>query len=275
MRYLKYWCHADETWKEVIMAELAEVGFESFDDSKPGKLEAWVQEKEHRAEATKSIFEAYAMHINDYGGPEHEPEVNWNATWESDYQPVSIDDFVYIRAPFHEQPKTTYEHVIEIMPKMSFGTGHHGTTAGIMREMREIQFDYKDVLDMGCGTGVLGILAGKMGASKVVGIDIEAWAVENAIENAERNEVKMEVLEGGKEKISGVFDVILANINRNIIIDQLPFYARHLKKDGHLLCSGFYQGDVDIIRENAALNSFIFERESNEHNWATVVFRKG
>ncbi len=275
MRYLKYWCHADETWKEVLMAELAEVGFESFDDSKPGKLEAWVQEKEHMAAATTAIFETYKEHIRGYGGPEVEPEVNWNANWESDYQPVSIDDFVYIRAPFHAHPSTGYEHVIEIMPKMSFGTGHHGTTAGIMREMRQIDFEAKEVLDMGCGTGVLGILAAKMGASKVLGIDIEAWAVENAIENAERNGVEVNVLEGGKEMISGVFDVILANINRNIIIDQLPLYAQHLKKNGQLLCSGFYQGDVDIIRENAALNSFIFERESNEHTWATVVFRKG
>lgn len=274
MRYLKYWLQADETWKEVLMAELAEVGFEAFDDAKPGLLEAWIQEKDHQPELVEDIFQTYRHCIAEHGGPESEPEVNWNANWESDYQPVNIDDFVHIRAPFHPQPDESFEHVLEIMPKMSFGTGHHGTTAGIMRQMRSIDFKQKKVLDMGCGTGVLGILAAKSGAIEVVGIDIESWAVENAIENAGRNGVDMQVIEGGKEKIEGEFDVILANINRNIIIDQLPLYAKHLKHGGKLLCSGFYISDVDIIRENAALNSFIFERESNEHNWASVAFSK-
>lgn len=274
MRYLKYWLQADETWKEVLMAELAEVGFEAFDDAKPGMLEAWVQEKDHQPELVQDIFQTYSHCIAKHGGPESEPEVNWNANWESNYQPVTIDDFVHIKAPFHPHPDQPFEHVLEIMPKMSFGTGHHGTTAGIMRQMRGIDFKQKKVLDMGCGTGVLGILAAKLGAIEVVGIDIENWAVENAIENAGRNGVDMQVIEGGKEKIDSQFDVILANINRNIIIDQLPLYAKHLKQGGNLLCSGFYISDVDIIRENAALNSFIFERESNEHNWATVVFSK-
>ncbi len=274
MRYFKYWCKAEESWKEVLMAELAEIGFEAFDDAKPGLLEAWVQEKEHLPLETKAVFDAYQEHILEFGGPETEPEINWNESWEKGYQPVAIDDFVFIKAPFHDLPAGTYGFTLEIMPKMSFGTGHHGTTAGIIREMRQIDFANLHVLDMGCGTGVLGILAAKMGAAQVVGIDIEAWAVENALENAERNGVSMNVMEGGKECIDGLFDVVLANINRNIILDQLPLYAKHLKAGGKLLCSGFYQGDVDIIRENAALNSFIFERESSENNWATVVFEK-
>ncbi|MBA4304573.1 MAG: 50S ribosomal protein L11 methyltransferase [Sphingobacteriaceae bacterium] len=274
MRYLKYVLHSTEDFKEVLLAELAEVGFDTFDDSKPSKLEAWVTEANHDAEAVQFILERYAPWISKVEGPEVEPEKNWNETWESQYEAVNIDGWVHIRAPFHPIPTATFEHVLEIMPKMSFGTGHHGTTAGILRTMSGLPFEGKRVLDMGCGTGVLGILAAKMGASRVLGIDIEPWAVENALENAERNAVQMEVLEGGKELIDGSFDVILANINRNIIVDQLPEYARVMEKGGILVCSGFYRQDVDIIRENAALNGFAFVSEKNEDQWANVVFSK-
>lgn len=274
MRYIKYVVHTTEEFKEVLLAELAEVGFDTFDDSKPMRLEAWVTEANHDAEAVQFVLEQYAQWISQAEGPVTEPEKNWNETWESQYEPVSIDAWVHIRAPFHPLPDSTFEHGLEIMPKMSFGTGHHGTTAGILRTMSSIDFQGKRVLDMGCGTGVLGILAAKMGAEYVLGIDIEPWAVENAIENAARNGVSMQVLEGGKELIAGSFDVVLANINRNIIIDQLAIYAASTVSGGILVCSGFYLQDVDIIRENAALNGFEFKSVSNENQWANVVFSK-
>lgn len=274
MRYFKYTIKCTEEWKEVLLAELAEVGFDTFDDTKPANLDAWVLEAAHDVSAVQAVFDQYADYIQAVDGPLEEPEKNWNEVWESQYEPVSIDSWVHIRAPFHPFPGTHFEYVLEIMPKMSFGTGHHGTTAGILRTMSGLHFYQKSVLDMGCGTGVLGILAAKMGASYVLGIDIEPWAVENALENAERNAVQMEVLEGGKELIAGNFDVILANINRNIILDQLPDYARVINRGGLLVCSGFYVHDVDIIRENAALNGFTFVSENMEEQWANVVFSR-
>jgi len=274
MRYLKYTIKTTEEWKEVLLAELAEVGFDTFDDSKAATLEAWVLEGNHDASAVQAVLEQYADQVLSVEGPVEEPEKNWNEVWESQYEPVSIDSWVHIRAPFHPVPEATFAHVLEIMPKMSFGTGHHGTTAGILRSMQALDFTNKRVLDMGCGTGVLGILASKMGAKSVMGIDIEAWAVENAIENASRNRAQMEVLEGGKELISGVFDVVLANINRNIIIDQLPVYASVLTEGGTLVCSGFYLQDVAIICENAALHGFKMSTVNNEGQWANVVFSK-
>lgn len=274
MRYLKYAIKTTEEWKEVLLAELAEVGFDTFDDSKPATLEAWVTEANHDAAAVQAVLEQYADHLLSVEGPSEEPEKNWNEVWESQYEPVSIATWVHIRAPFHPLPEASFEHVLEIMPKMSFGTGHHGTTAGILRSMAAYDFDGKSVLDMGSGTGVLGILAAKMGATRVCAIDIEAWAVENALENAARNGVSMEVLLGGKELITGTFDVILANINRNIIIDQLPQYAEALMPGGLLFCSGFYEYDIDIIRQNAALNGFGLIQQNTENQWANVVFSK-
>jgi ribosomal protein L11 methyltransferase len=275
MRYLKYAIKTTEEWKEVLLAELAEVGFDTFDDSKPATLEAWVLEANHDAAAVQAVLEQYADHMLSVAGPVEEPEKNWNEVWESQYEPVNIDAWVHIRAPFHPLPAANFEHVLEIMPKMSFGTGHHGTTAGILRSMAAHDFKGKRVLDMGSGTGVLGILAAKMGATQVCGIDIEAWAVENAQENAARNGVSMEVLLGGKELIAGPFDVILANINRNIIVDQLPHYAQALVPGGLLFCSGFYEHDIDIIRQNAALNGFEFVQQNIENQWANIVFSKG
>lgn len=275
MRYLKYAIKTTEEWKEVLLAELAEVGFDTFDDSKPATLEAWVLEANHDVSAVQGVMEQYADNILSVEGPLEEPEKNWNEVWESQYEPVSIDAWVHIRAPFHPLPDANFEHVLEIMPKMSFGTGHHGTTAGILRSMAAYDFQGKRVLDMGSGTGVLGILAAKMGAKLVCAIDIEAWAVENALENAERNGVSIEVLLGGKELISGTFDVILANINRNIIVDQLPQYAQALVPSGLLFCSGFYEHDIDIIRQNAALNGLELVKQNTENQWANVVFSKG
>ncbi|MFN3529929.1 MAG: 50S ribosomal protein L11 methyltransferase [Bacteroidia bacterium] len=273
MLYYRIELEVEELYKEVLLAELGEIGFDMFDDAQFGKLLAWVKQESFDQRAYEQLLTHYAEFVQKATGPVAEEQKNWNAVWESQYEPVFIDDFVCIRAPFHGSYEG-FEHELVIEPKMSFGTGHHGTTAGIIRLMKTLEFKDKAVLDMGCGTGVLGILAAKLGAAKVIGIDIEGWAVENSLENTSRNEVAMEVILGDASKITGIFDVILANINRNIIQRDLQIYARHLKKNGIMVCSGFYTEDVDIIRESATLNSFIFERESSENNWATVLFTK-
>lgn len=273
MKYLRFDVRIEEDFKEILLAEMAEVGFEAFDDAEPKLLTAWIQESAYLSDALEQIFARYDGHIIEVKGPVSEEEKNWNELWEKGYDPVVIDDFVRIRAPFHPQ-QGGFVFELEIEPKMSFGTGHHDTTAGVIQMMQRLDFEAKRVLDMGSGTGVLGILAMKMGAEEVHAIDIEAWAVENAIENASRNAVHMNVVLGNALKMHGTYDVVLANINRNIILADLAHYASHTRAGGCLVCSGFYQEDVDIIRKAAALNNFNFERESSKNNWATVLFTK-
>jgi len=273
MKYLRFDIRMEEDFKEILLAEMAEIGFEAFDDAEPKLLTAWVQESAYQSEELRQIFGRYDGHIIELKGPVLEEEKNWNELWEKGYEPVVIDDFVRIRAPFHSK-QGGFVFELEIEPKMSFGTGHHDTTAGVIRMMQQIDFEGKRVLDMGSGTGVLGILAMKMGAQEVHAIDIEAWAVENAIENAARNAVQMDVVLGNALKMHGAYDVVLANINRNIILSDLAQYAAHTGTGSFLVCSGFYKEDVDIIRKTAALNNFNFERESNKNNWATVLFTK-
>ncbi|MDP2188847.1 MAG: 50S ribosomal protein L11 methyltransferase [Sphingobacteriaceae bacterium] len=273
MQYYRFDIRLEEDFKEILLAELGELAFEAFDDSEARILTAWVQKALHDAQGLAEILERYEGHIIEVKGPVEEEERNWNELWESQYEPVVIDDFVHIRAPFHPHQEG-FRFELEIEPKMSFGTGHHGTTAGMVRMMQQIDMRQKRVLDMGSGTGILGIVAMKLGAKAVHAIDIEAWAVENAIENAKRNAVEMEVELGTALHMTGTYDVILANINRNIILQDIARYAVHCTAGAALLCSGFYIEDVDMIREGAALNNFKFERESNENNWATVLFTK-
>ncbi len=273
MKYYKFDIRLEEDFKEILLAELGELAFEAFDDSEARILTAWVQKELHDATALAEILERYEGHIIEVKGPVEEEERNWNEVWESQYEPVVIDDFVRIRAPFHA-PVHGFRFELEIEPKMSFGTGHHGTTAGMVRMMQQVDMQHKRVLDMGSGTGILGIVAMKLGAKEVHAIDIEAWAVENAIENAKRNAVALEVVLGTALNMKGIYEVILANINRNIILQDISQYAAHCTSGAALLCSGFYTEDVDMIRQAAALHNFKFERESNENNWATVLFTK-
>lgn len=273
MQYYRFDIRLEEDFKEILLAELGELAFEAFDDSEARLLTAWVQKALHDEAALAEILKRYEGHIIEVKGPVEEEERNWNEVWESQYEPVVIDDFVHIRAPFHTK-QDGFRFELEIEPKMSFGTGHHGTTAGMVRMMQQVDMQGKRVLDMGSGTGVLGIVAMKLGAKELHAIDIEAWAVENAIENAGRNEVVMEVELGTALNMKGTYDVILANINRNIILNDIARYAEHCRTGAALMCSGFYTEDVNMIKEHAALNSFAFKCESSENNWATVLFTK-
>lgn len=203
------------------------------------------------------------------------PDTNWNAIWESGFKPVEIDDFVRIRASFHEQD-TTFVYDIVIDPKMSFGTGHHATTRLMMRAMRTLNFQGKNVADLGCGTSVLGILASLMGASAVLAVDVDEWAVRNSRDNIEINKCNnIEVRNGGIDVAgSDRFDMVLANINRNVLLEYMFFFSRMLPAGGNLVLSGIMLQDREKISESADDNGFQPAGSFSEENWCALVFRK-
>ncbi len=202
---------------------------------------------------------------------------NWNEEWERDYPEVRIDDFCIVRAPFHPPSNGGFEHEIEIHPRMAFGTGHHSTTAGVIRLMRSIDFKGKKVLDMGAGTAVLGILAEKLGASELLAIDIDEWAFNNGVDNLKVNNCTHSQYQmGGVELLIQVsyFDVVIANINRNILLEQMEAYSNVAKGVSDLLLSGFYDVDRDIIEREAAKYNWHSLRFHEEKQWIALHLRR-
>jgi ribosomal protein L11 methyltransferase len=203
------------------------------------------------------------------------PDQNWNYLWESNFEPVVVNTNCVIRAPFHpEFADVTYRITIE--PKMSFGTGHHQTTRLMIGQMLKIDFKGKNVLDMGCGSGILAILASMRGASHISAIDIDKWAYENTIENAAKNKINnIEVLIGGREAIPvEKFDIVLANINRNILLDQITDYACVTHKKSVLLVSGILIEDIPKLKEAAQYAGLKFVETRLLDNWAMIVFAR-
>ncbi|MEZ4686228.1 MAG: 50S ribosomal protein L11 methyltransferase [Bacteroidia bacterium] len=193
--------------------------------------------------------------------------------WEAAYESVKIDDFCQIVPSFH-QPESGFTHTIHLDPKMSFGTGHHETTRIMVRQMKHIDFTGKRVLDMGCGTGVLGILALKLGAATVLGIDIDAWSAENGLENARRNMVEMPIMLGDARAIPPEpFDIILANINRNVLLQDVGQYKKALKPEGTLLISGFLSRDLDLIKDTFKEYSLQPGMLIQEGDWLSLEFQ--
>ena len=256
---------------EILMAELAEKGFESFEDSYEG-IKAYIR----RLDWDDSIL-ADVMILNN---PEFDISFdhklieaqNWNAKWEKDFSPIEVDDRCTVRASFHKPANT--EYMIEIDPKMSFGTGHHETTYLMIQMMLDMDFRNKSVLDMGCGTAVLAILAEQKGAREVLAIDIDPWSYRNALENLERNACKgIAVREGDVDLIDGMrFDVILANINRNVLLDHIPHYSSALTDGGQLLLSGFYTEDIPTISGSCLDAGLILSKKSERNNWVALKF---
>lgn len=232
---------------EVLVALLDSLDFEGITEQE-GEIIAYISAEKYDRNVleltlagVKETF--HATIINE----EILQEKNWNEVWEKNFDPVIIDNRCIIRAPFHKTTEN-FEYVIDIEPKMAFGTGHHETTSLMVSALLEMDLKNKTVLDMGCGTGVLGIIASKKGAEKVVAIDNDKWAFENTCENAAKNNVKLEVLLGSEKEIpSFEFDVILANINRNILIEHAPDYVSKLSLTGRLFISGFLEDDVEMI----------------------------
>ena len=259
--------------REILTALLAEIGYDSFMETPKG-LSAYIQTALFDAAATEAavrpveaIFEWLKI------SSEPMPDKDWNAEWEKSFTPITVAGKCRIRAPFHEYD-AQYPLDIIIEPKMSFGTGHHATTTLMIRQMLDTDLAGKAVLDMGCGTGVLAIVAKKLGAQSVTAIDIDHWSVENSQENAARNNVELTVIEGGVEAIRGSFDVILANINRNILLEQMPTYAIALNDGGVLCLSGFYTADLGIIGERAGQLGLQLVKTVDQDDWVSAKFVK-
>ncbi len=256
---------------DLLIAELGEVGFESFVEEEDDVL-AYIQ----KTDWSKAILEDLPILENprykftfDYKEIEQE---NWNATWEQNFQPIIVDDICMIRAPFHEAINVDYDIVIE--PKMSFGTGHHETTHMMLQHILQLDVKGKTVLDMGSGTGVLAILAGMRGATTIDAIDIDNWCYLNAKENVERNNMDfISVYEGDVALLEGKkYDLIIANINRNILLADLPSYAKSLNSGGTLLLSGFYTEDLGMITQKCTDLALKFEKNLERNNWVAAKY---
>ncbi|WP_313027940.1 50S ribosomal protein L11 methyltransferase [Soonwooa sp.] len=261
-----------QPWSEILMAELIGIGFDSFTEEHDGIL-AYIQEDLYSEEALKDLNLLNSPDVEISYESRQMPNINWNEEWEKNFTPINIDDKVLIRAEFHESQNLLYEIIIQ--PKMSFGTGHHATTHLMIQQMYDMDFKDKKVLDMGCGTSVLAIFAKQRGAGETLAIDIDEWSVENSHENAERNNVDLKIELGtaenlGKEK----FDVILANINRNILISDIPTYVKDLNDGGELLLSGLCFFDVDDILEVCKAQNLTLERQLQREEWVSLLLKK-
>jgi ribosomal protein L11 methyltransferase len=240
-----------EVGRDILIAELSEIGFESFVETEEG-LEAYIQSKEFNEENIKSIKILQHDDFTISYSLKSIAEQNWNAEWEKNFNPINVDNRCYIRAPFHNK-LDNIEYDIIIDPKMSFGTGHHETTYLMLKRLLNIEVEGKKVLDMGCGTGVLAILAKMRNSLFVKAIDIDEWAYNNSLENIRNNncdDIKVE--RGGAEVIgSEKFDIIIANINRNILLKDMNLYINAMSVNGELLLSGFFSSDQDILLDAA------------------------
>lgn len=258
-----------EPWSEILMAELINIGFDSFTEENDGIL-AYIPTELWNEENLKNLYLFNNKSISIQYTFKEMPHINWNEEWEKNFKPINVEDKVYIRAEFHEPKNLAHEIIIQ--PKMSFGTGHHATTYLMIQQMLDIDFENKKVLDMGCGTSILAIFAKMKKAKEVLAIDIDEWSVENSIENAERNQVELSIEQGsadnlGKEK----FDIILANINRNILIADIPTYCSVLEKNGLLLLSGLCFFDVDDILEICTQNKLKLDKKVQKEEWVSLL----
>ncbi len=260
-----------EPASEILIAELGNVGFESFVENENGVV-AYIQKNEWNAAILEDIFILKSDEFQIEFSKKEVAQTNWNAEWEKNFNPIEVDDLVSVRAPFHKNISLKYDIVIE--PKMSFGTGHHETTHMMIQHLLHMDVKGKSVLDMGCGTGILAILAEKLGATNLDAIDIDNWCYVNSLENVARNHCKnISVAEGDASIIKKKYDVIIANINRNILLNDMEVYKKALHKDGILLLSGFYKADIQIIKSKVATLDLIFVKQLERNNWVALQFR--
>jgi ribosomal protein L11 methyltransferase len=265
-----------EPWAEVLICQLAENGFESFVDTEDGIVAyAQVGQIDVAKPESNTFLEDVPEELSVNWSQKIIAQQNWNAQWEADFQPVYVEEYLSILAPFHDR-KTHKGMIVEILPKMSFGTGHHQTTWMMSKALFELDELPEKVLDMGTGTGVLAIIAEKLGAKDVLAVDIEDWSVENTEENAVRNACrKIRALCGDIDKIEeGDFGLILANINKNVLKAHMQGYYDRLNPNGKLFLSGFFLSDCDEL--TACAESFGFRKNSilNKDNWAAIEFKK-
>jgi ribosomal protein L11 methyltransferase len=280
MSYISLEVNCPEDFIEIFMAELAEIGFSTFQEKEDGSgLFAYSEENQNiQASQVEELFQQYGELTTvtyELGSVEKE---NWNADWEKNYQPIEVEDKILIRADFHP-PNPKFPIEIIVTPKMSFGTGHHETTYQMLNLMHDMDLKKTKVLDAGCGTGILAILASIKGASKVDAYDIDEWAVENTTENFSLNSIDksdFQIWQGKVDTIpkSTIYDLILANINKNILLEDIQYLQKHIRKDAFLMLSGFYENDVDDILNECKKFSLELENQSVRNQWSALLLRK-
>lgn len=273
MNYIELACPKpiDNIQAEILIAELAEIGFESFSEEEE-KLLAYIQQPDFSQEKLLTI--ELIKKVEDQINIQVIEDQNWNAVWESNYPPVTISGKCQVRAPFHEKNENLSFDIL-LNPKMAFGTAHHETTALMIEYLLEEDCEGKAVLDMGCGTAVLAILASLKGAQKVMAIDNDVWAYQNSIENIGLNHCSnIEPLLGDASILESkpTYEVILANINKNILLCDIKNYGTTLKKDGRLFLSGFYTEDLEDIKKEAANIGLKFVNHKIKNNWVAAAF---
>jgi ribosomal protein L11 methyltransferase len=258
-----------EPASEILIAELGYAGFESFVDTDFG-FKAFIQKEEWNATILDTIFVLNNDEFDITFTIEEIAQTNWNKEWEKNFNPIQVDDLVSIRAPFHENPNLEYDIVIE--PKMSFGTGHHETTHMMVQHLNKLDLKGKKTLDMGCGTGILAIFAEMKGAKPLDAIDIDNWCYLNSLENIERNNCEhISVYEGDATLLKDKkYDVIIANINRNILLNDIAIYTNCLNEKGTLLLSGFYKEDIPVIEKEISKYNFKVDLILERNNWVAL-----
>ena len=267
---------AFEEWNDIFVAYLAELDYESFVEEAP-ILKAYIQEALYDGKQLQALMAELQRKGAQLSSFDLSllPQQNWNATWEAQFEPVFIGENLRIVAPFHDLPPSEGIE-IKILPKMSFGTGHHQTTHLICQNMLSLDWRDKKVLDMGAGTGVLAILAERLGAAHISAVEIEAWSAENILENVALNgSTKIQAIHGGAPEIPAMtYDVILANINKNVLLEQLPVYSQFILNSGLLMLSGFFVTDAPDLIAAAAQVGFEWVRTDARENWAVVLLKK-
>ncbi|SFH34072.1 50S ribosomal protein L11 methyltransferase [Pontibacter chinhatensis] len=274
MDFLEVTLKVNADFADILTAELAELGFDAFVETEDG-FSAYVEEDKYSQQDLEEVLARYADFVQVEYTVQKIERQNWNEEWERNFEPLFIGGQVSVRASFHEKPAEA-KYDIVINPKMSFGTGHHETTTLMIENQLTLDHQGKRVLDMGCGTGILAIMAGELGATEIVAVEIEDWTVENARENAELNGyASIDVRLGGAETIAGdePYDIILANINRNVLLEDMPAYKAVLKPGGYLLLSGFYTEDLPMIQQRCEELGLTYGSHRVKNNWVSAIFK--
>ncbi|MBN8642367.1 MAG: 50S ribosomal protein L11 methyltransferase [Flavobacteriales bacterium] len=260
-----------ELGTEILIAELGEKPFESFIETEEG-FSAYIQKEFWTENVLEDVYLLSSPEFTISYTFEEIEQVNWNEEWEKNFEPIDVDGKCHVRAPFH--PKTTAEFDIVIEPKMSFGTGHHETTHMMIQHLLDMDVTNMKTLDMGCGTAILAILAEMKGAHPIDAIDIDNWCYLNSIENAERNNChQISVYEGDAELLKGKkYDLIIANINRNILLNDMQQYVDCMNPNGVLLLSGFYNEDIPFIDASCTEKGLTFVKKLERNNWVSLKY---
>jgi ribosomal protein L11 methyltransferase len=274
MDYLEFKINCLEEFREILIAELSEIGFDSFLETEEG-IDAYSLSQGFNREAFDQVIANYSEAAQIQLSEGEMEKINWNAEWEKNYDPIAVDDLVYVRASFHSS-QLGFKHEIVINPKMSFGTGHHATTFQMLRNQGTIDHQGKKVLDVGSGTGILAIMAHLLGASQIEAFDIDDWCVDNGNENFELNGVSSRMGLGTIREVNpiGPFDIVLANINKNVLLDEMGIYSDLLIDRGFLLLSGFYTEDITDLEQLANKIGLELISQQSKDNWAALVLQK-